>query len=319
MKEYKGIYHNVQDKTESFEFGAHFKYSDLYNILKDLQIKQQNENNVEDDKNISPKIIENKEEIEITKKRKKLKLKSFAINDNKRYLLTDANKKDNDNDDFSIIKEEQENKKTHKRKKIKYVTKSVEKVRLPNISSNSLISLQNIVSHKNILAESYDSHNLRKKKEKDKKINFPIITALHRNNPLKETEKNHMIFETQSRFQDNGAIKIYNGSEDMESDEQSSSKNHQLPQLNSITQENDNEEKNELLVKPQRKINRLLSIFEKEKMRKNNNYNLFLGDKNIYLNREHKDIMNNEMAKQIHNLKKQLKGNSNKSLQHVHK
>ena len=138
MNDYKGIYHNVQDKTESFEFGAHFKYSELYNILKDLQIKQQNENKVEDDKNISPKKTENKEEIEITKKRKKLKLKTFAGNDNKRYLITDVTKKDNDNDDFSVIEEEQENKKVHKRKKNKYMTKSVEKVRLPNISSNHI-------------------------------------------------------------------------------------------------------------------------------------------------------------------------------------
>ena len=319
MNDYKGIYHNVQDKTESFEFGAHFKYSELYNILKDLQIKQQNENKVEDDKYISPKKTENKEEIEITKKRKKLKLKTFAGNDNKRYLITDVTKKDNDNDDFSVIEEEQENKKVHKRKKNKYMTKSVEKVRLPNISSNSLISLQNMVSHKNILAESYDAHNLKKKKDKDKKINFPKINALHRNNPLFESEKNHMIFETQSRFQDNGAIKIYNGTEDKESSNQSSSKNHQFLQLNNISQDNDNEGKNEFLAKPQRRTNKLLSIFEKEKLRKNNNYNLFLGEKNIYLNKEHRDIMNNEMAKQIHNLKKQLKGNSNKSLQYVHK
>jgi hypothetical protein len=199
------------------------------------------------------------------------------------------------------------------------MTKSVEKVRLPNISSKSLISLQNMVSHKNILAESYDAYNLKKKKDKDKKINFPKINALHRNNPLFESEKNHMIFETQSRFQDNGAIKIYNGTEDKESSNQSSSKNHQFPQLNNISQDNDNEEKSEFLAKPQRRTNKLLSIFEKEKLRKNNNYNLFLGEKNIYLNKEHRDIMNNEMAKQIHNLKKQLKGNSNKSLQYVHK
>ena len=61
MKDYKGIYHNVQDKSESFEYGAHFKYADLYRILKDLQIKQQNENKDEDNKNTTPKNIENKE------------------------------------------------------------------------------------------------------------------------------------------------------------------------------------------------------------------------------------------------------------------
>lgn len=41
MKEYKGLYHNVQDKTKYFEYGAHFKYSELYNALNDLLVKQQ--------------------------------------------------------------------------------------------------------------------------------------------------------------------------------------------------------------------------------------------------------------------------------------
>ena len=204
MNDYKGIYHNVQDKTESFEYGAHFKYAELYKILKDLQIQQQNENKNEDDKNTSSKDVENKEEIDITKKRKKMKLKTFSINENKRYIITDASKKNNDKDDFSVIEEEDENKKVHKRKKNKFVTKSVEKVRLPNISSNSLISIQIKAPNKNMLTESYDSHVLRRKKEKDRTIHFPKISSLHRNNLLSESEKNY-IFETENRLQDNDA------------------------------------------------------------------------------------------------------------------
>ena len=301
----------TKDQTKSTVHKA------LISSICQNQIQQQNENKNEDDKNTSSKDIENKEEIDITKKRKKMKLKTFSINENKRYIITDASKKNNDKDDFSVIEEEDENKKVHKRKKNKFVTKSVEKVRFPNISSNSLISIQIKAPNKNMLTESYDSHVLRRKKEKDRTIHFPKISSLHRNNLLSETEKNY-IFETENRLQDNDAIKIYNKANiDNESSNPSSSKN-QLPQVNNSNQDADNEEKTELFLRPRRKTNRLLSIFEKEKLRKNN-YNLFLGEKNNYLNKEHRDIMNNEMAKQIHNLKKQLKGNSNKNIIQVHK
>ena len=313
MKDYKGVYYNVQDKSESFEYGAHFKYADLYRILKDLQIKQQNENKDEDDKNTTTKNIENKEEVDITKKRKKLKLKTFAINQNNRYLFTESTKKNNDKDEFSVIEEEEIK---HGRKKNKLITKSVEKVRLPNISSNGLISIQIKAPNKNILAESYDAHVLRRKKDKGRTIHFPKINSLHRNNIISETEKN-FIFETENRLPDNNAIKIYKPSLDNDPSNQSSSRK-QLPQVSSLNQDIENEEKTDLFLKPKRKTNKLLSIFEKEKLRKNN-FNLFLGEKNNYLNKEHRDIMNNEMAKQIHNLKKQLKGHSNKNLIHVNK
>ena len=49
-------------------------------------------------------------------------------------------------------------------------------------------------------------------------------------------------------------------------------------------------------------------------MIKNNNNNLFLGEKNSYMNREQREIMNEQMAQQIHNLKKQLLGNSSQKL-----
>ena len=33
MKEYKGIYPNVQDKNRTYEYGAHFEYKELYIAL----------------------------------------------------------------------------------------------------------------------------------------------------------------------------------------------------------------------------------------------------------------------------------------------
>ena len=47
MKEYKGLYHNTKDTTKTYEYGAHFKYSDLFNILKDLEEKQKENNKQE--------------------------------------------------------------------------------------------------------------------------------------------------------------------------------------------------------------------------------------------------------------------------------
>ena len=65
--------------------------------------------------------------------------------------------------------------------------------------------------------ESYDAHNLRRKKDKQKTLHFPKINSIYRNNALQESEKNLLTFETKSRFPDNGAIKIYKGSIDDES------------------------------------------------------------------------------------------------------
>ena len=67
----------------------------------------------------------------------------------------------------------------------------------------------------------------------------------------------------------------------------------------------DNEEKSEFLIRPQRRNDKLKSIFEKEKFIRNNN-NLFLGEKNGYFRTEERDMKIDQMAKQIHNLKKKL-------------
>ena len=70
MKEYKGLYHNVQDKTKTYEYGAHFKYSELYIALKNLQIKQKNENSFSEETDNFLLENENKEEVLPEKKRK---------------------------------------------------------------------------------------------------------------------------------------------------------------------------------------------------------------------------------------------------------
>ena len=79
MKEYKGLYHNIQDKTQLYEFGAHFKYEELYNCLKELQLKQEKNESLEEENNVEEIKNENKEELELPKKRKKYKMKIIYI------------------------------------------------------------------------------------------------------------------------------------------------------------------------------------------------------------------------------------------------
>ena len=319
MKEYKGLYHNVQDKTKYFEYGAHFKYSELYNALNDLLVNQLKENPTsEKEINLSTLKIENKEEVP-EKKRKKYKLKTHVTKNN-RYLNTDANDKEDEKNKIDVIEEEQDNiKKTLIHKKNRFMTKSQDKVNLPQISSNSLISLQN----HHLLTEPKEINHLHVHQSVDlikkKKINFPKLNSLHKHNILPENPNNHMIVETQSRFQDNGAIKIFNDSSEQSSKNKLSHKNKKdkiFPKIFHLSKEN--EEKIELLPRPQRKNDRLTSIFEKEKLIKNNNNNIFLGEKNNYMNREQREIMNDHMAQQIYNLKKQLLGNSSQKLKKVH-
>ena len=196
------------------------------------------------------------------------------------------------------------------------MTKSVDKVNLPKINSDSLISLQN--AHLQTEAKEPTTHlHLHQSLDaiKKKRINFPKLNSIHKNNILLENPNNHMIVETQSRFQESGAIKIFNDSSDQSSKNKLSHKNRKdkiFPKLFHLSKES--EEKVELLPRPQRKNDRLKSIFEKEKMIKNNNNNIFLGEKNSYMNREQREIMNEQMAQQIHNLKKKLLGTSSQKV-----
>ena len=300
MKEYKGLYHNVQDKTKTYEYGAHFKYSELYIALKNLQIKQKKENPISEENNDFLLENENKEEVVQEKKRKKYKLRTFNLNENNRYLLTDVNKINNEKNEFSIIEEEEDNIKNQIRNKNRFMTKSLDKIRLPKISSNNLNSLQDnhFQTEENESPRLYLSYERHHKK---KKTNFPKLNII-----FQENMNNNNNIETQSIFEDKGAIKIYN-----EPYEESSKrtrihkkkKDRMFPKLFQLSK--NNEEKSEIMIKPHRRNDKLKSIFEKEKFIRNNN-NLFLGEKNGYFRTEERDMKIDQMAKQIHNLKKKL-------------
>ena len=296
MKDYKGIYHNVEDNTKSYEYGAHFKYSELYVALKNLQIKQQNEDTVLEEKNDPQKENENKEEIYREKKRKKYRLKSLKMDENNRYFKTEANQKRNENNELEIIEDEEEDiKKKLRRGKSRLVTK----VHLPKISSNNLISLGknhlNTESNEKVkVHQSYDFNNMRR-------ISFPKIYSLYKEN-MQENANNNIIVETQSIFDEKGGIKIYKDS------------NEKIPRKNGSNRKSKNkifesEDKIELLPKSHKKKDRLKSIFDREKLIKNSN--LFLGEKNNYTNIDKSGIVNNPISQQIYNLKKQIIGKKN--------
>ena len=206
MKEYKGIYHNVEDSTKSYEYGAHFKYSELYIALKNLQIKQQNEDAPSGENNNSPKENKNEEELFKEKKRKKYKLKSFKMDENNRYFNTEANPKRNESNELAKIEDDELGiKNKSRRKKSRFVTK----VNLPKISSNNLVSLEKsnlktISNEKIKIHKSYDFNNM-------KRISFPKIYSLYKEN-MQENANNNIIVETQSIFDEKGGIKIYKDS-----------------------------------------------------------------------------------------------------------
>ena len=179
------------------------------------------------------------------------------------------------------------------------MTKSLDKIRLPKISSNNLNSLQDnhFQTEENESPRLYLSYERHHKK---KKTNFPKLNIIFQEN------MNNNNIETQSIFDDKGAIKIYN-----EPYEESSKrtrihkkkKDRMFPKLFQLSK--NNEEKSEIMIKPHRRNDKLKSIFEKEKFIRNNN-NLFLGEKNGYFRTEERDMKIDQMAKQIHNLKKKL-------------
>ena len=308
MKEYKGLYHNTKDTTKTYEYGAHFKYSDLFNILKDLEEKQKENNNNEKENSNSLFKSENTEELGLfQKKRKKLKLKTLS--NNKRYLITDINQENDEKNEIPII-EEEENKRHDSRKKFRVMTKSLNKIHLPKISSNSLISLQNKAF--NDLNESREIKKLNNSHDFKKKLNFPKIHSFH-NNIIQEKENESTNPETKSIFQESGAVKIYDS---FDKKKKGNQRNNNFPNLFHLSLET--EDKNDIFDRPQRKKDRLVSIFEKEKKIKNSNNNLFLGDKNNYSNKGIREAIKNDMAQEIHNLKKQLLGNGNKSSKKVY-
>ena len=328
MKDYKGIYHGTTSTTNYYEFGAHFQYLELYNALNKLKKERAENIPLNDDSLLK---LENKEEKEPSKKRKKYKLKTLDVKDikeSKKYLglETDINEKSKEKGKkFSTIEEEQENNiKDNRRKKSRLLTKSLDKIVLPKIKIKNLNNEDNskdkILSPIKLLEEKKDKNNyqigrlsksldLKKKNASEKKDNFPKINSNYfRDIIIEEKDNKEMVEETQSRFKDNNeSIKIFNNNEDNNIRKGKILKKLATRRIERVSLINNEQEKNfELLPKSSIKLDRLKSIFEKEKEIKR--INLFLGQKNNY-STNNRNLMNEEMAQQIHNLKMQILSN----------
>ena len=328
MKDYKGIYHGTTSTTNYYEFGAHFQYLELYNALNKLKKERAEDIPLNDDSLLK---LENKEEKEPSKKRKKYKLKTLDIKDikeSKKYLglETDINEKSKEKGKkFSTIEEEQENNiKENRRKKSRLLTKSLDKIVLPKIKIKNLNNEDNskdkILSPIKLLDEKKDKNNyqigrlskslnLKKKSASEKKENFPKINSNYfRDIIIEDKDNKEMVEETQSRFKDNNeSIKIFNNNEDNNIRKGKILKKLATRRIERVSLINNEQEKNiELLPKSSIKLDRLKSIFEKEKEIKR--INLFLGQKNNY-STNNRNLMNEEMAQQIHNLKMQILSN----------
>ena len=329
MKDYKGIYHGTTSTTNYYEFGAHFQYLELYNALNKLKKERAENIPLNDDSLLK---LENKEEKEPSKKRKKYKLKTLDVKDikeSKKYLglETDINEKSKEKgkNKFSTIEEEQENNiKENRRKKSRLLTKSLDKIVLPKIKIKNMNNEDNskdkILSPIKLLEEKKDKNNyqigrlsksldLKKKNASEKKENFPKINSNYfKDIIIEEKDNKEMVEETQSRFKDNNeSIKIFNNNEDNNIRKGKILKKLSTRRMERVSLINNEQEKNfELLPKSSIKLDRLKSIFEKEKEIKR--INLFLGQKNNY-STNNRNLMNEEMAQQIHNLKMQILSN----------
>ena len=320
MKDYKGIYHNTTSTTNYYEFGAHFKYLDLYNALN--QLKKERTENIPLNEESSLK-IEIKEEKEPSKKRKKYKLKTMDTKETKRNLglVTDINEnsKEKRKKEFSTIEEEQDNDKDKKRQKKRLLTKSLDKMVLPKINIKNSNNEDNLTPTK-LMVEKKEKNNyqfgrlskslnLKKKSVSEKKENFPKINSVYYRDIIIENKNNKdTVEETQSRFKDNNeSIKIFNNNDESEFKRGKILKKLTTRRIGKLSLINNEQEKNfELLPKSNIKPERLKSIFEKEKEIKR--INLFLGQKNNY-STSNRYVINDEMAQQIHNLKMQILSN----------
>ena len=320
MKDYKGIYHNTTSTTNYYEFGAHFKYLDLYNALN--QLKKERTENIPLNEESSLK-IEIKEEKEPSKKRKKYKLKTMDTKEIKRNLglVTDINEnsKEKRKKEFSTIEEELDNDKDKKRQKKRLLTKSLDKIVLPKINIKNSNNEDNLTPTK-LMVEKKEKNNyqfgrlskslnLKKKNVSEKKENFPKINSVYYRDIIIENKNNKdTVEETQSRFKDNNeSIKIFNNNDESEFKRGKILKKLTTRRIGKLSLINNEQEKNfELLPKSNIKPERLKSIFEKEKEIKR--INLFLGQKNNY-STSNRYVINDEMAQQIHNLKMQILSN----------
>lgn len=329
MENYKGIYHSKETPIKYYEFGAHFKYSELFESLKNLQ-------NLQNDKikfiylnENSPK--KNQEEIEMINNRMKYKFKNVNKNNNNRYLrkLAHINEDKKDENNIIINNNLYISNSVNKRKKIKILTKSLDKIKLPKIDMKpkEILSPLKIREEKDLsnyrLKKISKSINLKGISFIRKKEEFPKINGFHNynNEILQKNNNDNQIIdeETQSIFKNNDnnkSLKIYDSFIKRNIDKRNTlKKTYKIINQKPLDLDMDNNRENNLEILPKSdnnniKINKLKSIFEKEKEIKKNN--LFLGQKNNYsYNNQNLKIEN--MDQYIHNLKRQLLSYNNEN------
>ena len=371
MKNYKGLYYEGDKLAPSFEHGAHFKYSELVNALKQLQNEISNKIDIQNmETNYSPiksDIILFNERF---KKPKKYKLKSNLLYDekieNKRYRDTEIiNEFEKNDTEHKNIRDESEKKEEIEKKEnfYKIVPFNSHKNMFKRKRNNDEEKLPKINTNNN-----YNSISLKKSSDNHKKFVDRIIYDFD-----KENENNNRIFGYNIKNVDSEKdinIDIQKEIKSKKSKRNKRNKNNTnknnsndtLPKINSsyynqITQENENKKKYESLetqnhlidsikessikkhhhhhhhksthknisklllnnnnilgTEIQKKKNdfnnyRLKSIFETEKKIKNNN--LLMSERNLY-NQNYIETINNDMAKHIYKLKKNLLNDSNK-------
>ena len=195
MKDYKGLYHNDNSITPCFEHGAHFKYLDLVNALKELQEKLSYKNEKENEAlNNSPIKYETLLIKEKLIKPKKFKLKTNVLNtenkENKRYREITYSNENEENEEDIFIKQRKRN---NEFKRFKGMSKSLnrkeEKLPLIKINNSNSISLRN---------NSFNPHNLMDRiiydSNEDKNIiNKEIKEIGEYNSKIKHFEMNNIL------------------------------------------------------------------------------------------------------------------------------
>ena len=209
MKDFKGIYGEKEKDITYYEHGAHFKYSDLVNVLNKLQSKQLTKKDLklqDELNNINKiKIVSEK------KKNKKYKLKINIEANN-----GDTNRYNDLDSDYKVDEYQNEDKKNNnekftyhlKKPKIKNViSKSVDrsKIDLTKIDYNYINNNSNVNNNHNPISlrnKSYNPKEIKaliednKKKENKKYKNeensklyiLPKIDSNYYNQNLKEKE-----------------------------------------------------------------------------------------------------------------------------------
>lgn len=318
MKEYKGLYHNENSKKKIYEHGAHFKYSDLFNVLKELQNETSSENNIQNKNNLNNKLF-NKEK---RKKQKKYKLKLITEENknfaNQRYFDYPNDKK-NENKNNLIINDSFP-------KRINPISKSVDKtnINLPKIIINNRNNISFSVKKKsNISKKKKDIRviDIINEKEYIDKINeslrnnyaeinkeerLPKINSFYFNQIEKEYEydnKNNNIYEEEEKnqYKDNKIIKNEN---------KNNLKLYTVKKFNNkkihkiFLEDIDNNNNYENPKNKEMNINsRIRSIFEREKQIKINNNN-DINDRIAFYEKDYINTINNDISQQIYNLKK---------------